>query len=423
MMLVVVGCNYRNTPIALRERLAFDGDKLLRALDELTARYGCETVIVSTCNRVELYLARAEGPVLPDVELVCEYLGEFHRLAAPELRSHLYHATGPEAVRHLFRVAASLDSMIVGEGQFAGQVKRAYEIAHDRGTAGPLLHTLFQQAHGVAKRVRTETGISRGHVSVSSVAVDYVRQVFDHFGDKTVLVIGAGKMGELTLKHLRELRPERILVTNRSPDKATAVAQGCGGQPIPWEKLDDALVQADIVLSTTGAPEPIVTRRRFDAVLARRSGGTVVILDIAVPRDFDPRIHDGDRACLFNIDDLQRIREQTLKDRLKHVPPAETIVAQEQERFLKDWGRRRHGPLIARLTQEFEARRQAIVAQLMQRLNGKLSDPDKALIEGAFRLYQNQLLHGPISALAEEAHEGRQHTLLEALRKLFRLED
>jgi glutamyl-tRNA reductase len=238
-----------------------------------------------------------------------------------------------------------------------------------------------------------------------------------------VLVIGAGKMGELTLKHLRELRPQRILVTNRSPEKAAAVAQGCGGQPIPWEQLDDALVQADIVLSTTGAPEPIVTRRRFDAILARRSGGTVVILDIAVPRDFDPRIHDGDRACLFNIDDLQRIREQTLKDRLKHVPPAETIVAQEQERFLKDWGRRRHGPLIARLTQEFEARVQAIVGPLMQRLNGKLSEADKAHIEGAFRLVKNTLLHGPISALAEEPHEGRKHTLLEALRKLFRLEE
>jgi glutamyl-tRNA reductase len=423
MMLVVVGCNYRNTPIALRERLAFDGPKLPRTLDELTARYGCEAVIISTCNRVELYLARVDGPILPDVELVCEYLGECHHLPAQEVRPHLYHAAGPETVRHLFRVVASLDSMIVGEGQIAGQVKRAYEVAQERGTAGPLLHALFQHAHAVAKRVRTETGIARGHVSVSSVAVDYVRQVFDHFGDKTILVIGAGKMGELTLKHLRQLQPQRILVTNRSPEKAAAVAQGCGGQPVPWEQLDDALVQADIVLSTTGAPEPIVTRRRFDAVLARRSGGTVVILDIAVPRDFDPRIHDGDRACLFNIDDLQRIREQTLKDRLKHVAPAEAIVAQEQKRFLSDWARRRNGPLIARLTQEFEARRQAIVAQLFQRLNGRLNDADKAYIEGAFRLLQNQFLHGPISALAEEPHEAGQHTLLEALRKLFRLEE
>ena len=159
-------------------------------------------------------------------------------------------------MRHLFRVAASLDSLIVGEAQIAGQVKRAYELAHERATVGPLLHALFQQAHRVAKRVRTETGIARGRVSVSSAAVDYVRQVFDHFGDKTVLVIGAGKMGELTLRHLKELRPRRILVTNRSPEKAAAVARGCGGEPVPWERLDDALTRADIVLSTTGAPEP-----------------------------------------------------------------------------------------------------------------------------------------------------------------------
>ena len=218
-----------------------------------------------------------------------------------------------------------------------------------------MLHALFQHAHGVAKRIRTETGIARGHVSVSSVAVDYVRQVFDHFHDKTILVIGAGKMGALTLKHLRALVPQRILVTNRSPEKALAVAQGCGGDAIPWDKLDDALAEADVVLSTTGAPEPIVTRRRFNAVLPRRTQGPIVILDIAVPRDFDPRIHDGDRACLFNIDDLQRIRAQTLAERNKHVAPAEAIVTQEVSRFMAAWQRRRHGPVIARLTQEFEA--------------------------------------------------------------------
>jgi glutamyl-tRNA reductase len=422
MMLVAIGCSYRNTPIAVRERLAFDGAKLPRALDELSARYGCEAVVISTCNRVEIYLARADARVVPDADLIAEYLGEFHQLPSTEVRPHLYQQTGADAVAHLFRVAASLDSMIVGEGQIAGQVKRAYEAAQERGTAGPVLHVLFQQAHAVAKRVRSETGIARGHVSVSSVAVDYVRQVFEHFADKTVLVIGAGKMGELTLRHLKELQPRQILVTNRSPDKALTVAQGCGGQPVPWEQLDDALAHADIILSTTGAPEPIVSRRRWDAILARRAGGTAVILDIAVPRDFDPRIHDGDRTCLFNIDDLKRIREQTLQARQKQIAPAETIAQQEQKKFLADWTRRKHGPVIARLTQEFEARRKAIVAQLMQKLNGRLSDADKAYIEGAFRLLQNQFLHGPISALAEDAHEPNRHTLLEALRKLFRLE-
>jgi glutamyl-tRNA reductase len=336
---------------------------------------------------------------------------------------HLYHREDAEAVRHLFRVAASLDSLIIGEGQIAGQVKRAYELAQERATAGPLLHALFQHARLVAKRVRSETGIAQGHVSVSSAAVDYVRQVFDHFGDKTVLIIGAGKMGELTLRHLRELRPRRILVTNRSPEKAEAMAHGCRGKAVPWEQLDDALAAADIVLSTTGAPEPIVTRQRYQRIVARRTGGPVVILDIAVPRDFDPGIHDGDQTCLFNIDDLKRIRERTLEDRLKHVGPAEAIVEHEHRRFLSDWTRRRHGPVIARLTQDLEAKRQAIVAQLFGRLNGRLTEADQAYIEGAFRLLQNQFLHGPITALTEDPQAGGSHTLLEALRKLFRLQE
>ncbi|HZT82770.1 MAG TPA: glutamyl-tRNA reductase [Gemmataceae bacterium] len=432
MNLLAVGCSFRTAPVGLRERLAFDAARLPRALDEVTVRYGAEAVLVSTCNRVELYVARPAGTALPDADLMAEFLAEFQqpagdggRLSAEELRCHLYDHRDADAVRHLFRVAASLDSLIIGEGQIAGQVKQAYELARSRGASGPLLNALFQQARAVARRVRTETGIAKGHVSVSSAAVDYVRQVFDRFDDKKVLVIGAGKMGELTLRHLRALRPRRIWVTNRSPEKAAAVAAGCGGEPVPWDKLDDVLARPDIVLSTTGAPEPIMTLERYEKVVARRSGGPVVILDIAVPRDFDPRIHDGDRTCLFNIDDLHRIREATLAERGRHVGPAEAIVEQEARKFVKDWARRKHGPVIARLTQDLEAKRLAIVKQLMARLNGKLDEADKAYIEGAFRLMQSQFLHGPISALTEEPHEATAggHTLLDALRKLFRLQD
>lgn len=423
MKLLLVGCNYRTAPIEVREKLAFDGPKLPAALAELETRYGSEAVILSTCNRVELYLARAHDQPLPEPGVIAEFLCEVHGQPLASVQPLLYAPESADAVKHLFRVVASLDSLIVGEGQIAGQVKRAYEQAHAQGTAGPILHALFQHANVVAKRVRTETGIARGHVSVSSVAVDYVRQVFDTFDDKTVLVIGAGKMGELTLRHLRDLQPRQILVTNRSPEKAAAVAQGCAGTAVPWEQLDDALALSDIVLSTTGAPEPIMPRRRFNDILARRTGGTMVILDIAVPRDFDPRIHDGDRACLFNIDDLQRIREQTLAERHKHIAPAEAIVEQEVRRFHNDWLRRRNGPIIAKLTQEFEKRRKEIVGNLMATLNGRLSPEDKAFIEGAFRLLQNQFLHGPISALAEETPDANRHTLLEALRKMFRLEE
>jgi glutamyl-tRNA reductase len=423
MKLLAVGCSFRNTPVDVRERLGFDDVSVPRALDQLNARYACEAVILSTCNRVELYLARPGESLGPDADLAAEFLAEFHQFQASDLRPHLYEFANADAVRHLFRVVASLDSLIVGEAQIAGQVKRAYEVAQRCLSVGPLLNALFQHAARVAGRVRTETAIARGHVSVSSVAVDYVRQVFDHFDDKTVLVIGAGKMGELTLRQLRHLRPQRILVTNRSPEKASALASACGGTAADWSQLDDLLAKADIVLSTTGAPEPIVTLERYAPIRARRSGRSVVILDIAVPRDFDPRIHDGDQTCLFNIDDLKTLRDRTLHERLKHVAPAEAIVEQEERRFLSDWNRRRHGPTIARLTEEFETKRRAVFQQLMNRLNGRLTDSDRDLIEGAFRLYQNQCLHGPITALTEENHETAGHTLLEALRKLFRLQD
>ncbi len=422
MNLLLVGGSYKTMPIELREKLAFDGLKLPAALNELSRRFGCEAAIVSTCNRVEVYVARTGASVAPDAELIAEFIAQAHNVACEKIRSSLYARPNEDAVGHLFRVAASLDSLIIGEGQIAGQVKKAYEAAQAVGTVGMVLHSLFQQALAVAKRVRTQTGISRGHVSVSSVAVDYVRQVHDHFDDKTILVIGAGKMGALTLTHLRDLKPQRILVTNRSPEKAQAVAQECGGSAVAWEQLDDALVDADIVLSTTGAPEPIVTRRRFDGILARRNRGTMVILDIAVPRDFEPSIHDGDQACLFNVDDLKRIQEQTLQERQQHIKPAEAIVAQEVKRFLSDWRRRKHGPIIAQLTQEFEAQRKAILAELMVKLNGKLSKEDRDFIEGAFKLLQNRFLHGPISALADELPEPGKHTLLEAMMKMFRLE-
>lgn len=429
MILVAIGCSYKTTPIEIRERLAFKDEQLPRAHTELCAGFDCESVILSTCNRVELYVGCGLGsptqrsaPESLDAECIAEFFADFHNLPVSAVRPHLYIHRQEEAVRHLFRVAASLDSMIVGEGQIAGQVKKAYEQAILDAAVGPLLHALFRRARQVARRVRTETGIAHGHVSVSSAAVDYVKQVFDHFADKTILVIGAGKMGELTLKHLRQLKPRRIWVTNRSPEKAESVARGCGGEAKPWDKLDDLLTHADIVLSTTGAPEPIVTRRRYEPIAARRTGGPLVVLDIAVPRDFDPLIHDGDRTCLFNIDDLKRIREATLADRFKHIEPAEAIVNQETKAFLKDWSRRRHGPVIARLTQDFDSKRREVVRELLGKLNGKLTDEDRRHIEGAFRLLLNRLLHGPITALTEEPHSSG-HTLLDALRKLFRLHE
>jgi len=229
-------------------------------------------------------------------------------------------------------------------------------------------------------------------------------------------------MARLTLKHLQALAPGRILVTNRSPQKAVEVATACGGKPVPWDRLDDALIEADIVLSTTGASEPIMPRARFNSRVLPRRNGTMVILDIAVPRDFDPAIHDGDQVCLFNIDDLTRIREQTIARRQRHIAPAEAIIDSEVKRFLEEWNRRRSGPVIGQLTAELDKLRSEVVNQLLPKLNGKITQEERKLIEYHFRLFQNKLLHGPIAALQEASREGQSGTLLEALKKLFRLE-
>lgn len=422
MNLRAIGCNVQSAPVGVREKLAFDAAKLAAALAELPARYGAEAVVLGTCNRVELYLSRPETAAPLHTPLIAEYLGEVHRLPAEAVRPHLYEHADEAAARHLFRVASGLDSVVIGEGQIVGQVKEAYESALRIGATGPLLNALFPAAIRVSKRVRTETGLAEGHVSVSSAAVEFVRQVFDHFHDKTVLVIGAGKMGRLTLNHLRELNPARVLVTNRSPAKAAEVAADCGGAAVPWDKLDDALVQADIVLSTTGAPEPIVPRRRFhEKVLARRTGGPMVVFDMAVPRDFDPRIHDGDRVSVFNVDDLTRVADQWAAERRKHVGPAEAIVAVEVGKFVTDWNRRRNGPVIGQLTAEVDKLREAVLGPLLEKLDGKLTDADRAYLEGAFRLFQNKLLHGPIAALQDASRDGHSGTLREALMKLFGL--
>jgi len=237
-----------------------------------------------------------------------------------------------------------------------------------------------------------------------------------------VLVIGAGEMGRLTLNHIRELNPARVLVTNRSPDRAATLAAEYGGQLIPWEQLDDALIQADIVLSTTGAPEPIVTRRRFDEkVRPRRGSRTLVVFDMAVPRDFDPRLHDGDRVSVFNVDDLNRVADQAAAERRKYLPAADAIVMGEVVKFVQDWNRRKDGPVIGQLTAEVDRLRESMVMPLLAKMKGKLSPAELEHIEGAFRLFQSKLLHGPIAALQEASRTGHSGTLRDALMKLFGL--
>jgi len=423
--IVLVGCNHRSAPVAVRERLAFDGPKLDRALVAFAERFpGVEAVLLSTCNRVELYAAGEQPSQVPDLELAAEFLAAFHGVAVFELTPHLYFQADRDAARHLFEVAASLDSLVPGESQILAQVKESYRLAHERRLTGPVTNALFQKAIAVGKLIHTSTEIARKKVSVSSVAVEFACEIFeaDQFPQKTVLVIGAGKMGELTLEHLCELRPGRILVTNRTPQKAEEVAAKWKGQAVPFERLDDWLAEADLVLSTTGSPQPLVNRDRFAAVMRRRGNRPVFIVDIAVPRDIAPDVGDLENVYLYNIDDLQRERDKNLKAREREMFKARTIIDRETASFLSELTHQQHaGPVISQLRQEWDARRAAELARLFsQRPN--LSAEDRAAIARSLERFQNQIMHQPVSALRSAAENGsHHHGLLDALKRLFHI--
>jgi glutamyl-tRNA reductase len=424
MNVFIVGFPFRTVPVAIRERLALsDADRDLWAL-QLSQQYRCEAMVLSTCNRFEIYLAWPlpdDVGRVPSLEDVVSFVASRHQVVAADLIPLTEHRRDHDAVRHLGRVAASLDSLVVGEGQIAAQVKTAFEASRAVGSTGTVLNTLVPHMLKAAKRVRSETGIARGHVSISSVAVDFARQVFDQFHDKSVLVIGAGKMARLTLTHLKHLAPKEIVVTNRSSEKADEMAGWCGGRSVPFDQLAPSLIAADIVLSATGAPTAIVTAEWFHKHVRPHRRHPLVVLDIAVPRDFDPEIHDGADVSVFNVDDLTRVREQTLAERRSHLAPAESIIDSETTAFLVDWQRRRSGPIIRDLTMEFDRIRDGVVTPLLAKWNGKLSAEDKQQLEYAFKLFQNQLMHGPIAALQDASKSGDQPTMLDVIKKLFRL--
>ncbi|HEX8199332.1 MAG TPA: glutamyl-tRNA reductase [Isosphaeraceae bacterium] len=426
MKLLALGVDHRSAPTAIREALAFDGARREAGLDALAAAFpGNEFVLLSTCNRVEIYAA-GDPETIPQIGDLTEFLARFHAAPAESFATHLvdYHDEG--AVAHLFRVASSLESLVLGEGQILGQVKEAYGAAQARGTVGPILHAVFQHALRVGKRVRERTGMDQGKLSIASVAVDVARAVFDTFGDKTVLVIGAGKMGELTLRHLKALRPGRILVTNRNAERAAAAAAQWGGQAVPFERLGQALVEADVVISTTAAVEPIVTFDQYARVQRARRHRLVLILDIAVPRDFDARIGTLDQVLLYNVDDLRAQADENRAGRLRGVDPAQEIVAAETAACFASLRHQRHaGALLRQLGDSTDAVRLRELELLFARCPD-LTDAHRAAIAHTFTRFQNQILHHPRAALrsasAAPATEDP-HPLLTAVRHLFGLAD
>jgi glutamyl-tRNA reductase len=428
MNVQVVGCSHHQTALAVRERLAFTPQQAQAALDQWRSDFsGVESVLLSTCNRVEIYSASEEG-TMPSIEDIAAFLSRFHKLNVNEVVPHLYSSGAQAAIAHLFTVAASLDSMVLGETQILAQVKQAYQAAIERDAAGPLLHQAFQAAIRVARRVAAETGINQHRISVPSVAVsDFGRQIFERFDDKNTLVIGAGEMAEETLRYLRDEGARQITVVNRNFERASELAARWQGSPRAWEELlrvdpHNALAQADVIVSTTGASEPIMTLALCRRILEHRRPRPLFVLDLAVPRDFEAEIGKLPDVYLYTIDDLQATCQSNRALRDRALPAARKIVDQETARFMADLYHRATAPMIQRLREDWHKVRDEELRRLFNRRQN-LDAADRDEIQQFVDRLLNKLLHPPLESLRDESRDGVPHGLLDALARLFRLRD
>lgn len=404
MTIALIGVNHKTAPIALRERIAISREELAEATRALAAVPGVtECMIVSTCNRVELIAAVewVEGAGAPLAEFLSGYFGIAQEILGP----HLYQYRGREAAGHLFRVAASLDSMVVGEPQILGQVKEALAVARAEGTVAGQLEHLLQSAFAAAKKARSETGIGSNSVSIASVAVEMARKIFGALQGRTVFLVGAGKMSELAARHLVQQGAGAILVTNRTQERAHRMAQDFGGRVIPFEQLHEAASEADIVISSTGAPHPIFRPEHGHAFLRARKNRPMFFIDIAVPRDVDPEMNKLDGIFVYDIDDLQQVAAAHMEERSREAVDAEALIAAEVERFDDRQRTVNAAPAIVALQRGAEAIRVAEVERLHARLGG-LRPEQLAAVEALTRSIVNKLLHQPMQALKQAAREG-----------------
>ena len=425
MKLQMVGCSHHNTPVEFRERLSLTGETLDRTMSQFADQFpSCELVVLSTCNRVELYTAAGESDA-PSHRDVAEFLAAARDLSTDAVIEQTIYRSDASAVEHLFTVAASLDSMVMGEAQILSQVKQAYHLACSTGSAGPLTHAAFQAASKTAKRVQTETSIARRRTSIPSVAVgEIVPEVFDSLRGKRVVVCGAGEMGTETLRYLRDAGASDIRILNRSYDKAVELAATHNGHAERWSSLIDQVTTADLLIGTTSSPTPILDDAAFAALLPRRRGRILLILDLAVPRDFDPAIGDHDSVYLYSIDDLQIACGRNRAARAKQWPKAKAIITEETESFMRSIRHRSTGPVIARLRAQAADIKQLELQRLMNKLSAGNVDPAaQKEIEKSFDRLINKLLHPPLTSLKDDAATGNTRGLADALRHLFNLGD
>jgi glutamyl-tRNA reductase len=398
--LFVVGLSWRTAPVAVREKLAFRDDELAGAIAGLvgTGAVG-EAVILSTCNRVDIYAATAGGAGAA-LAATRRFLADSRGVPLDSLAGVVYEHTGEAAVVHAFRVASALDSLVPGEAQILGQMKAAHATAAAAGAVGMVLGRCLERAFGVAKRVRTETAIGKGAANVSTVAVDLAAKVFGDLKGKGVLVVGAGKMSALAARHLRDSGAVDIVVTNRSPGKAEALAEEIDGVARPWEQLEKLLGDSDVVISSTAAAEPILTRALFKKVARARRHAPIVVVDIAVPRDAEPEIGKLDGVYLFDIDDLEKMVAANLAGRQREAEAAEKIVAAEVVEFRKWQGAQAVVPTIRSLREHFQGVARAELERGLDKL-ARIEDPAERAeqIKRTVELIVNKLLHVPTTEL------------------------
>jgi len=419
--LLALGISHKTAPVALRERLALPEGRAARVLSELVGREEIlEAVAISTCNRTELYLVASDA-----VEAENAALTELSRQAGirpTELLGRLYSLHDSEAVRHLFGVAAGLDSMIVGEAEIQGQVKRAYELALVEGVTGPVTNRLFRDALGAGKRARTETAISRSRVSVSSVAVELARGLLGELDTRRVLVVGAGENGELTAQALSEKGVQTVFVANRHYDRAIGLASRFGGRAVRFDDLPVQLVEADIVVSCTASPHQIVGRDELELVMEQRGGRALLLIDIAVPRDIDPGVRDLHGVTLYDMDDLQREVARNMSGREAEATRAQSLISEEVARFEAWLASLDIVPTITSLRERGDAIVDQVLLENEQRW-ASLSEEDRERVELLARTVVKRLLHEPTLRMKRASDDERAYVYVQALRELFGLDE
>ena len=419
MHLVLVGLSHKTAPVDIREKLTFPTERQGEALSLLTGgNEVAEAVILSTCNRTEIYVVAATED--GGVESVIDFMAGYHSVDRHALTRYLYIAKGEAVVRHLFRVVASLDSMVVGEAQILHQVKEGYESAFEAGATGRAFNKLFRQSFEVGKRVRTETAIGESAVSISYAAVELARKVFDTLAGRTILILGAGKMSELTAKHLVGNGVGRVLVANRTFERAEEMAARFQGTAVPFDQLYDHVREADIVISSTAATEHVVTKHPLAKALRGRNRA-LFLIDIAVPRDIDPAVNSLPGVFLYDIDDLNGVVEANLEERMTEARRAEGIIDEEVAAFIGWLESMEVVPTVAAIRAKAEVIRQMELEKALKRL--ELSEKELKTIDALTCAIVNKMLHGPTARLKQAAGGKEGYTYMEIARALYGLED